>query len=471
MNSENPVLLTDEQMRSFITEGFLILKTDFPESFHQRLVEQLNYVYDQEGNPGNNLLPRIHDLKKVFKHPVITGALTSVLGSGYMMHTHRFGHFNTKSTAGGWHKDSYWGYRKIRNHHPWWAMIMYFPQDTPAELGPTGVMPGTHNYETRVFGPDESEGEALASGSAGTFALIHYDLWHRATANVLGLPRYMLKFEFMRTQAPTAPSWACQNPEWKSQATLHPSLHKHEAMWKETWNWLSGQVGSLSNSVQADDSLINEVASRLDDSFEPNALNAAYDLATMGTAGIQQLLLALRNDNVRKSRLAAYGLSIVGEGAVKGLVEALDEPGAESVAHAVFALGELRELSSCAVPRLVKLLKESEHPLIRYTVLEALAMIGAPSDQVVDGLIAGLQDDEVQVRFTAGLSLCRMGAAAAGAVPALIEALDDDNRYVRGHAAEALRHIGTDEAKDTLIDYLFDSRWCPITTPQSPFKP
>ena len=37
---------------------------------------------------------------------------------------------------GGWHKDSYWGYNRMRNHHPWWAMIMYFPQDTPVELGP-----------------------------------------------------------------------------------------------------------------------------------------------------------------------------------------------------------------------------------------------------------------------------------------------------------------------------------------------
>src|ERR1700719_97296 len=199
LEKKEPLLLTDEQMRKFITEGFLLLQTDFSAEFHQRLNEQLLNVYNEEGNPGNNLLPRVTELQRVFEHPVITGALTSVLGPDYMLHAHRHGHYNAAETPGDWHKDSYWGYNRMRNHHPWWAMIMYFPQDTPAELGPTGVLPGTQNYDTRVFAADELDQEVLASGQAGTFALIHYDIWHRSTANRLGKPRFMLKFEFMRT--------------------------------------------------------------------------------------------------------------------------------------------------------------------------------------------------------------------------------------------------------------------------------
>lgn len=75
MSSKAPFLLSDEQMRQFITQGFLILKTNFSSEFHKNLHEQLNYVYEKEGNPGNNLLPRIRELQKVFVHPVITGAL------------------------------------------------------------------------------------------------------------------------------------------------------------------------------------------------------------------------------------------------------------------------------------------------------------------------------------------------------------------------------------------------------------
>ncbi|MDF2962619.1 MAG: phytanoyl-CoA dioxygenase [Paenibacillus sp.] len=471
MGREVPVLLNDEQMRKFITEGFLILKTDFSDEFHQKLMEQLNQVYEQEGNPGNNLLPRIRDLQKVFDHPIVTGALTSVLGPDYLMHTHRHGHYNASPKAGGWHKDSYWGYKKMRNHHPWWAMIMYFPQDTPVELGPTGVMPGTQNYESRTFVSDETEGEAVASGKAGTFALIHYDIWHRSTPNVLGQPRYMLKFEFMRTKAPTAPSWDCLEREWKQPASFSTKITEHEAMWKETWNWLSGQVGSLANTGKEDGAKVQELAAQLEDAFEPNVINAAYSLAGMGEAGVQALLQGLRHENVKISRTSAYGLSVAGAGAVAGLEAALGEDRVETVVHAVFALGELRHLAVSAVPKLAGLLDASTDVVIRQAVTEALAMIGTPTDQVVDGLIRCLQDEDVQVRFMAGLSLCRMGAAADAAVPALEAALEDDNRYVRGHAAEALHYIGTDSAKNVLIEFLLNSRWCPTTTPQSTFYP
>ncbi|WP_028549709.1 HEAT repeat domain-containing protein [Paenibacillus sp. UNC451MF] len=471
MGREVPVLLNDEQMRTFITEGFLILKTDFPEEFHQRLTEQLNQVYEQEGNPGNNLLPRLRDLQKVFDHPIVTGALTSVLGPNYLMHTHRHGHFNASPKAGGWHKDSYWGYKKMRNHHPWWAMVMYFPQDTPVELGPTGVLPGTQNYESRTFVPDDVEGEAVASGKAGTFALIHYDIWHRSTPNILGKPRYMLKFEFMRTEAPTAPSWDCLDPQWKQPASFSTNIVEHEEMWKDTWNWLSGHVGSLADSVQADTAQIEELAGQLEDAFEPNAINAAYGLAAMGAQGIEALLQGLRNENVKVSRTSAYGLSAAGAGAVAGLEAALADERVETVVHAVFALGELRQLASSSVPKLLGQLNASTNVVIRQTVTEAIAMIGTPTEQVVDGLISCLQDEDIQVRFTAGLSLCRMGAAADKAVPALERALEDDNRYVRGHAAEALHYIGTEASKNVLIDFLLKSRWCPTTTPSNTFYP
>lgn len=470
MSMNKPLLLTDEQMRKFITEGFLLLRTDFSEEFHQRLSEQLSNVYDQEGNPGNNLLPRIRELQTVFDHPIITGALTSVLGENYMLHAHRHGHYNASPKPGGWHKDSYWGYKKMRNHHPWWAMIMYFPQDTPVEMGPTGIFPGTQNYETRTFAQDDMAEEALASGKAGTFALIHYDIWHRATANIAGKERFMLKFEFMRTTAPTAPSWDCEDPVWRLPQNYATPIAEHDVMWEETWNWLSGRIGSLADSRPDDDRAIQDLAQALEDSFEPNALNAAYELATRGDKGREALQKALHHENIQVSRLAAYGLSVSGKGAVPGLQAALQSERDETIVHAVFALGELRHLAVASVPSLIRLL---DHPSerIRQAVVEALGMIGEPVDEVVGGLIRCLQDTDVQVRFMAGLSLSRMGSVAGAAVPYLENALNDENRYVRGHAAEALRYINTEQAKDVLIKFLFNSRWCPNTTPASTFYP
>lgn len=476
MQNNTPLLLTDEQMRTFITNGCLILKTDFPREFHESLVEQLNSVYTEEGNPGNNLLPRIRELRKVFDHPVVTGALTSVLGPNYMMHAHRHGHFNASSVAGGWHKDSYWGYNRMRNHHPQWAMIMYFPQDTPAELGPTGVLPGTQNYETRTFEGNEQEGEVLASGEAGTFALIHYDIWHRSTPNVLGQPRYMLKFEFMRTELPQSPSWNNQESGWRKPEGLRLPIAEHDLMWEETWNWLSGQVGSMANTVASDPDRIKELAAGLS-SFEPDAINAAYELAASGQGGVDALLEALRGDDENVSRIAAYGLSVAGSDAVEGLIAVLagaderaEANSEEIIAQAVFALGELRGLAGEAVPALVSLM---QHPseTIRCTVVDALGLMEAKYDQVVASLAGALQDESAQVRFMSSLALSRLGARAEAAIPQLEIALDDENRYVRAHAAESLHYIGTERAKDTLIKFLLNARWCPTTTAKNAFYP
>ncbi|QHT61935.1 phytanoyl-CoA dioxygenase [Paenibacillus lycopersici] len=465
--AQQPLLLNDEQMKSFIANGFLILKTDFPREFHDRLVTQLNEIYDKEGNPGNNILPRIRDLQRVFEHPVITGALTSVLGPEYLLHTHRHGHYNSIPTPGGWHKDSYWGYNRLRNHHPWWAMIMYFPQDTPSELGPTGVLPGTHYEDRRNFASDEMEEEATAKGEAGTFALIHYDIWHRSTPNLLGNPRFMLKFEFMRTQAPTVPTWDNQAPEIGDIASVG-GRPAYQPIAEDVWNWLSGRAASRVNSLPADAEAVAALASRMAEGTEPEALGASYDLAASGLAGIGALLEALHGESKRVSRIASYGLSTAGSDAVAGLTAALASDNETTVNHAAFALSELRGYAESAVPKVASLMN---HPsaVIRRTAVDALGIMSINPQSVVPALIQALSDEDTQVRFMAGLALVRIGAAAADAVPALAASLEDENRYVRGHALEALRRIGTKDAHDVLLHELFNTRWCSDTTPASTF--
>ncbi|MBM7563627.1 HEAT repeat domain-containing protein [Paenibacillus sacheonensis] len=465
--TQQPLLLNDEQMKSFIANGFLILKTDFSREFHEKLVSQLNEIYDKEGNPGNNILPRIRDLQRVFEHPVITGALTSVLGPEYLLHTHRHGHYNSIPKPGGWHKDSYWGYSKLRNHHPWWAMIMYFPQDTPMELGPTGVLPGTHFEDSRNFASDEMAEEATAKGEAGTFALIHYDIWHRSTPNLLGNPRFMLKFEFMRTQAPAAPSWNNQAQEI-GDITEVGGRAVYQPVADEVWNWLSGRVAARAGSKAGSAEEVAELASRLNHAEEPEAIAAAYDLAASGEAGIGRLLEALNQGPKKISRIAAYGLSAAGTEAVAGLTQALTSSEEYVVNHALFALSELRGQAEAAVPQVAALIA---HPsdVIRRTVAEVLGMMSSNPRSVVPALIQALSDEDTQVKFTAGLALVRIGPDAADAVPALEASLDDENRYVRGHALEALRSIGTKEAHDVLMRELFNTRWCSDTTPASTF--
>ncbi|CAF5139872.1 unnamed protein product, partial [Rotaria sp. Silwood1] len=59
------------------------------------------------------------------------------------MQPHRHAHVTRPRTAGQtWHKDSYFGYRKpLRHHQLRYTMVMYYPQDTTIEMGPTAIIP------------------------------------------------------------------------------------------------------------------------------------------------------------------------------------------------------------------------------------------------------------------------------------------------------------------------------------------
>ncbi|CAF1659877.1 unnamed protein product, partial [Didymodactylos carnosus] len=73
-------------------------------------------------------------------------------------------------------------------------------------------------------------------------------------------------------------------------------------------------------------------------------------------------------------------------------------------------------------------------------------------------------------RFTAALSLAKIGAMAAAAIPTLKNTLYfDSNRYVIANALLALERVETRDAWSIVLDYLKLSRWCPKTSPSSPY--
>lgn len=495
-----PILLTDEQMRRFISHGYLILNTDFPAEFHESMSQKIRAVMHAEGNPGNNILPRVPEVQEVFKHPVIRGALSSVLGPDYIMHPHRHCHFTEPGRrVQNWHKDSYWGYAKVRNHHPWWAMIFYYDHAVDEAMGPSAIMPGTQYYNNRPG--DETEQDIHMLGKAGCFALIHYDLWHRGTANNSTTTRSMLKFQFVRMSRPTAPTWAHAGAGWTPMNGDGPP-NRHETVWQHQWNWFSarnggigahvnGQLGGLIDSLSAAQKqarlaaadeigllgadaadAVSVLSARLSDEYEPVALNAAYALANMGASGIAALTGALQSDDKDVARNAGYGLAAAGVSAAPKLVELLSHHAELARGYAAFALGEVglggAAIADDAVAALARLTAD-ESEWVRRNAAEALGTLDVAGDCVVEALSHTLTDADGQVRFTGALSLARLGSAAAGAVPALQGALKDENRYVRANAVDALNRIGTAEAQQVLVDYLLGSRWCPSTTPESTF--
>ncbi|MDF2714526.1 MAG: phytanoyl-CoA dioxygenase [Paenibacillus sp.] len=494
---DSKFLLSDEQMAQFIAHGYLQLQTDFSQEFHQSVLHKMSEVYKQEGNPGNNLVPRIPEVQQIFDHPTIRGALTSVLGPDYIMHAHRHGHYNRPGTSdGGWHKDNYWGNEKTRNHLPWSAMIFYYPQDVTGDMGPTGIMPGSQNrYNIHI----DSEINLPVVGKAGTFALITYDIWHRATANSSINDRYMLKFLFFRLQAPKQPEWNNRRTEWQAPKDMLP-IKDNSQLWEHVWNWMSGSPAWNNRSEQPGDPSkardarsVDELTKALTGADENEALNAAYALAALGQKGVPALVNGLKHSapdvveprSFSVPRLAAHGLAAVGPQAIPALIEALDTKyeNRDVVGQIAYALGEMGEQASPAVPRLIELLQE-ESSFIRQHVVEALGIIKQPAAIIVPAISKALKDKDYYVRFTAGLALARIGPEAREAVPALQQALyaadigasmlpaskaDQGARYVSAIAATALQRIRTNEALDVLLPYLQAARWCPVTTKVSTF--
>ena len=455
-------LLTDDQMRQWISHGYLVLNTDFSTEFHDALNARIDEVMTSEGNPGNNFLPRIPEAQEVFKHPAIRGALTSVVGPGYLMHPHRHCHYTFPGRkVQSWHKDSYWGHQKVRNHHPWWAMIFYYPHDVDAVMGPSAVMPGTQYYDKRAG--DDTEEPLLVEGKAGTFTLIHYDVWHRGSANNSERTRAMMKFQFVRMSAPTAPTWNNQRSAWQPMNGDAPS-NSHESLWEHQWNWLSGRQYDPVAPADGEEQ-IGALCATIAGDYEPTAIDAAYRLAALNGAGITALQESLRSGDPFTARRAGYGLSAAGKAATAGLIDALSHETESARRYAAFALGELRD-AEAAGALAAKIQDESEN--VRRTVVESLGIVG-DAGVAVPALIEALGDEDSQVRFTTAAALTRLGAAAEEAVPALVNALKDEDRYVRANSVDALRQIGTPQALDAALSYLTESRWCYTTTKDNSF--
>ena len=488
--------LTDAQMREFIVNGHLTIQTDLPRSFHETIYRKTQELTAKEGNLGNNILPRVPELQAVFEDPAVRGAFTSILGENYAMHSHRHPHRNNPHSDGqGFHKDSYWGYQKVRHHRPRWAMAFYYPQDSPLEIGPSAVLPGTQYYDTRIT--KDNEGELALSGAAGTLTVIHFDLWHRGMANLTDKTRYMMKFQFIRMDAPQEPEWNVTDPHWKSE-DIDPATPAHQGTWRHVWNWMAGASngnsthptnGNLSQHIEAlgddDTSVRSHAADELEtlgesaaeaiphliqalcDIYEPVRLNAAYALGAIGEPAVSQLIETLSVEDPIMRRMAAYALAAVGAPAVPALSEALQHTEDSVRIEAAYAFAQIGDAAESAIPTLMEQTKDHTVEVRRYLpeAFGGLGTIAAPAVPVLCDILAG--DADGQARFEAALALAQIGPAASEAVPVLATALNDENRYVRDNAVLALKRIDTAEAESALFDYLLMARWCPITDRES----
>ena len=466
--------LTDEQMQDFIINGYVKVKTDCPPSFHRHIYEQLDAMFEHTGNLGNNVLPLIPEIQEIFNQPIVHGAMQGVLGENYVMHSHRYCHFNQQGSEGqNFHKDTYEGDEQIRRHRCRWTMAFYYPQDVTEEMGATAVLPGSQYYETGESA--HAQPELALCGEAGTVTIVHYDLWHRAMPNRSHKKRYMLKFLFSRLDEPRTPSWKSDTAEWNARGNGAES--EHPELWESLWKWFYGKQGRDAVSAPTygvPHAEVDTLLENLQSDNERTRLNAAYRLGRVGADAIPALKQALHGTSESVRNYAGYALSLTGAPAVPTLIDALQATADSVRASAAYTLADMGKTAQEAIPALTRAAQDTSEWVRRHAT-EGLGIIGQQvSDDIdlseaVQVLTTGLRDDYYWVRDNAARALAKLGPMAESAMPTLVAQLADENRYVRSHAALALKQIKTPEAQDALFNHLFAARWCSLTTRGTPF--
>ena len=439
-----PILLTDAQVQAYLTNGYITVQTAHPPVLHQNIHRQIETLFATEGNPGNDILPKVPDLYQILQDPAIDGALQSLLGPSYLIHPHRHCHHNPSGSQGqGMHQDSYENDQNVRHHRTRWTMAFYYPQDVSLDMGPTAILPATQYYNSSKQAYEREE-QPLC-GRAGTVTIVHYDLWHRAMPNASDRDRFMVKFLFTRMGEPQAPSWDHRDGTWQAEGTDPPA-----GLCRCAWDWMRGSDGPIARPATA----LDELRRALDADAEAERLCAIYALAARGDEALPVLLNALRgeaaahleanlaNEHTNPSQLdAVFALSAVGRPAVPHMVELLDANDWWLRAAAAAVLGDLGTAASDTVPALTRAL-DDEAEWVRRNAIEALGNIGPAAVAAVPALSCRLQDPESWIRHNAALSLAKIGPAASEAVPALRKNIDDEDCYARANAAVALERIG-----------------------------
>jgi hypothetical protein len=481
-------LLTDAQMRSFVANGVVHVQPTLPPSFHRAIYEAFDKIVPADhvehpgkakpNNPGNNILPLLPQLGELFEDPVVKGALTSLLGPGHMLDPHRALHNNMPHDGPQpLHKDSFFAFKRhVRTHRPWSLLLFYYPQDTPRERGPTGVVPGSQ-YALRNPGIDADDAFPLG-GPAGSIAIGAFDVWHARMRNFTNQKRFMLKFLMNRMALPTGPSWDCADDRWQDPEDA-PARFALSPLWRGTWNWLAGKpVPGEATGGQSE----AELEAALGAADEERSLSAAYELAGRGPSGVARLgrvLLSGSGENLPEdltstaergdryaedpaARAAAFGLAASGAAAAGPvLAEATGATSGVVRKLASFALGEIGAdvASDDALSRAAC----DADPQVRINALYAIGR-RCTMNGFAPALRNALTDPEDEIRVHAALAFVRCAQRGDDSLVDLAQAgLRDANRYVVGYATETLERIGTPRAMRVLLPFLKTARWCHFT--------
>ena len=206
--------LTDRQVLEFCKTGFLLLEGIVDDDTNAKVRAFLDGdlppspTHVPEGLIESDIIemattPEPHSIileqwfvTGMLLNDSLTGAIRSLLGPHAGLPVRMANHrVNCPDKSLSWHHDSDHVYGPETNY----VEVFYFPQNTPTEMGPTEMMPGSH-IGRAMRQPDEAG--IACGGRAGTVGIHVNSIQHRRPASTATGTRHMLKFSYWRTTAP-----------------------------------------------------------------------------------------------------------------------------------------------------------------------------------------------------------------------------------------------------------------------------
>lgn len=191
--------LNDQQVLDFCRDGYLVLDGVVPAEINQRTVAFLERCDGPQPDP---ILAEDWFVEGVLKNPRAAGAVRSLLGANFrlpgMMANHRV---RCPLPAQAWHRDGGSIYTRRLDY----LQVFYYPSDTPEEMGPTELVPGSHFVRTKsnyMKHYDRIRHALRTAAPAGTIFLTVYSIWHRRGRSTGSGVRNLLKYNYWRTSPP-----------------------------------------------------------------------------------------------------------------------------------------------------------------------------------------------------------------------------------------------------------------------------
>jgi ectoine hydroxylase-related dioxygenase (phytanoyl-CoA dioxygenase family) len=507
-------LLDDDEMLAFIARGYHIVQCSHGQGnapVHEAVCAEADVYYQGRASFAkhgriqsmqsdasvayfNDLMKSIPALRNVRDDMRVRGALESILGPRYRFQAHRHCHYVVPKQKGQlMHQDGHWrsfgGWTRHyrRWHLPRKLICFYYPHDVQAGNAPTQVLAGSQYFQD--LSPELKAKLEVVSLEvpAGSFVILHHNLFHGATDENDGLRRIMIKLHCDRTDEPSS----ADGPSWRhTHVPLSLSSEQNMQPWLlYVWNWLAGSAEGSSTDISLDDSEAScfievlQAAGRIPptdgdaaaDPAHPHqlALRAAYMLGCFADPSWVRVLLGMlrvlctQHDSFKRiidprlSERAAYieaepfiscALAAFGPRAAKEVCAALDE-------HTDGGC-------SCSAGR--ESLVGEEH--YRALLVDVLVDCGG-GDEVIGCFVDSLHSKDGWVRHNAiqGLehSASRVEhtirAEAIDVVTPLQRALSDPHPFVVFGAISALQHVrGSRSSGDTSGDIVLAGLVAPL---------